>query len=187
VCEGPARTFDNRSSSTRRSPPLEPAERVRPDSCYKACLLATVELAKELELKIYTVDVPVPYREVDPTATIEQRHYVAKHLAGSYDRCAPPGHGPSDSLGIAYNGCESDRFAAAGDHRALRVLATSRRCTRSTRSRSRCALSNDLRQPLHEFMIRASVEVGTDRAGDRVHGGRVDPADGRRRFLGRSA
>jgi hypothetical protein len=60
--------------------PLEPAERVRAGTVYKMTS-AQVELAKTLALK----DLAVAFlylSRVAPDETIEQRHYVAKHLAG---------------------------------------------------------------------------------------------------------
>jgi hypothetical protein len=60
--------------------PLEPAERVRAGTVYKMTS-AQVELAKTLALKDLTVAFLYLSR-VAPDETIEQRHYVAKHLAG---------------------------------------------------------------------------------------------------------
>lgn len=60
--------------------PLEPAERVRAGTVYKMTS-AQVELAKVLALKDLTVAFLYLSR-VAPDETIEQRHYVAKHLAG---------------------------------------------------------------------------------------------------------
>lgn len=60
--------------------PLESAERVRAGTVYKMTS-AQVELAKTLALK----DLAVAFlylSRVAPDETIEQRHYVAKHLAG---------------------------------------------------------------------------------------------------------
>jgi len=60
--------------------PLEPAERVRAGTVYKMTS-AQVELAKMLALKDLTVAFLYLSR-VAPDETVEQRHYVAKHLAG---------------------------------------------------------------------------------------------------------
>lgn len=60
--------------------PLEPAERVRAGTVYKMTS-AQVELAKTLALKDITVAFLYLSR-VAADETIEQRHYVAKHLAG---------------------------------------------------------------------------------------------------------
>jgi len=60
--------------------PLEPAERVRAGTVYKMTS-AQVELAKVLALKDLTVAFLYLSR-VAAEETIEQRHYVAKHLAG---------------------------------------------------------------------------------------------------------
>jgi len=60
--------------------PLEPAERVRAGTVYKMTS-AQVELAKMLALKDLTVAFLYLSR-VAAEETIEQRHYVAKHLAG---------------------------------------------------------------------------------------------------------
>jgi hypothetical protein len=60
--------------------PLEPAERVRAGTVYKMTS-AQVELAKTLALKDLTVAFLYLSR-VAPDETIEQRQYVAKHLAG---------------------------------------------------------------------------------------------------------
>ena len=60
--------------------PLEPAERVRAGTVYKMTS-AQVELAKKLALKDLTVAFLYLSR-VAAEETIEQRHYVAKHLAG---------------------------------------------------------------------------------------------------------
>jgi hypothetical protein len=60
--------------------PLEPAERVRAGTVYKMTS-AQVELAKTLALKDLTVAFLYLSR-VASDETIEQRHYVAKHLAG---------------------------------------------------------------------------------------------------------
>jgi hypothetical protein len=60
--------------------PLEPAERVRAGTVYKMTS-EQVELAKTLALK----DLAVAFlylTRIAPDETIEQRHYVAKHLAG---------------------------------------------------------------------------------------------------------
>jgi len=60
--------------------PLEPAERVRAGTVYKMTS-AQVELAKTLALK----DLAVAFLYLSRVAsdeTIEQRHYVVKHLAG---------------------------------------------------------------------------------------------------------
>jgi hypothetical protein len=60
--------------------PLEPAERVRAGTVYKMTS-AQVELAKAFALK----DLAIAFlylSRVAPDETIEQRHYVAKHLAG---------------------------------------------------------------------------------------------------------
>jgi hypothetical protein len=60
--------------------PLEPAERVLAGTVYKMTS-AQVELAKALALK----DLAVAFLYLSRVAseeTIEQRHYVAKHLAG---------------------------------------------------------------------------------------------------------
>lgn len=59
---------------------LEPAERVRAGTVYKM-RGAQVELAKTLALKDLTVAFLYLSR-VAADETIEQRHYVAKHLAG---------------------------------------------------------------------------------------------------------
>lgn len=60
--------------------PLEPAERVRAGTVYKMTS-AQVELAKMLALKDLTVAFLYLSR-VASEETIEQRQYVAKHLAG---------------------------------------------------------------------------------------------------------
>ncbi|HEU4731154.1 MAG TPA: hypothetical protein VFT22_24845 [Kofleriaceae bacterium] len=60
--------------------PLEPAERVRAGTVYKMTS-AQVELAKLLALKDLTVAFLYLSR-VAADETIEQRHHVAKHLAG---------------------------------------------------------------------------------------------------------
>jgi uncharacterized protein related to proFAR isomerase len=60
--------------------PLEPAERVRAGTVYKMTS-AQVVLAKTLALKDLTVAFLYLSR-VASDETIEQRHYVAKHLAG---------------------------------------------------------------------------------------------------------
>jgi hypothetical protein len=60
--------------------PLEPAERVRAGTVYKMTS-AQVELAKTFALK----DIAIAFlylSRIAPDETIEQRHYVAKHLAG---------------------------------------------------------------------------------------------------------
>jgi hypothetical protein len=60
--------------------PLEPAERVRAGTVYKM-RSAQVELARALALK----DITVAFLYLSRVAaddSIEQRHYVAKHLAG---------------------------------------------------------------------------------------------------------
>jgi hypothetical protein len=60
--------------------PLEPAERVRAGTVYKMTS-AQVELATTLALKDLTIAFLYLSR-VAPDETIEQRQYVAKHLAG---------------------------------------------------------------------------------------------------------
>jgi hypothetical protein len=76
----PAELPDQRIFEHYAGRPLEPAERVRAGTVYKMTH-AQVELAKTLALK----DLAVAFLYLSciaPDETIEQRHYVAKHLAG---------------------------------------------------------------------------------------------------------
>lgn len=76
----PPELLDQRIFEHYAGRPLEPAERFRAGTVYKM-KSAQVELAKTLALKDLTVAFLYLSR-VAPDETIDQRHYVAKHLAG---------------------------------------------------------------------------------------------------------
>jgi hypothetical protein len=81
ACRPPPELPDQRIFEHYAGRPLEPAERVRAGTVYKMTS-AQVGLAKTLALK----DLAIAFlylSYIAPDETIEQRHYVAKHLAGS--------------------------------------------------------------------------------------------------------